>query len=172
MSRIKRIFEVMSPDDIGRRVKLCFEKATKSEIDCVEKLFPERLFPMPKEKDSKGFKHCLRCHKEFDPVYNSRTSCKMTHPEDQIERLYLEDQKTNRCNLCGQEGVWTDDICFTGYHVTDEEDLEDNHFPTCEEMKCPVVLENTDEDEDDETEEGPTNAEEDPETKSKKVKFD
>jgi hypothetical protein len=142
-SRITKIFELLSDNSIAERIKTCYEKGTTDHHKFFENvLFPEDLYPTPKEKDSNLLLHCLRCHVDYDPEYNYNESCKMNHPEDKIKRVYIQDhhellRKTNLCEMCGPEDPSPDGNCFTGNHTSRPKDLEYTHlFPTCEEVGC------------------------------------
>ena len=97
-------------------------------LSALSLIVDEETFP------PKSLLTCTRCGSEFDPNYNTLTSCTLPHPE--IDRIHKTSRGSIwRCDECGEEWESSyydtcDDVdvghCFTGPHTAVVESESDS----------------------------------------------
>lgn len=127
--RLHYVLSNVSPDIVVERLKsaLASNVQTRTALTLV---FDKKSFPPPSKA------RCTRCDEEYDPNYNSRTSCQLPHEE--LERVHKHSRgSTWECAKCC--GSWEsssydscDDVdlgfCFEGAHTDEEQDSEEEEL--------------------------------------------
>ena len=129
--RLLHVFSELPAELTLERLKGALE-CSDQVLNALSLVFDKETFP------SKHLLTCTRCENEFDPKYNTLTSCTLPHPE--IDRIHKTSRGSIwRCDECGKE--WEnsyydtfDDVdvghCFTGLHtaVVDSESDSDEVY--------------------------------------------
>jgi len=111
---------------------------------------------LPKSKFTADTIHCVRCHKEYDPLYGKKR-CVLYHPEKDVWKISQNSQGANfKCSLClttfTLKGAWdyklsnaseqSCGVCFDGVHTPDPDEV--SYQPSggaaqcCEDKGCIV----------------------------------
>ena len=117
--RLLQVFSELPPELALERLKDAVECSDKV-LNALSLVFDKETFP------SQSLLTCTRCESEFDPNYNTLTSCTLPHPE--IDRIHKSScGSVWKCDECGEEWQSSDydtfddvDVgdCFTGPHTT------------------------------------------------------
>ena len=93
--RLLHVFSELPAELALERLKSALE-CSDQVLNALSLVFDEDTFP------SKHLLTCTRCESEFDPQYNTLTSCTLPHPE--IDRIHKTSSGSIwRCDECGEE---------------------------------------------------------------------
>jgi hypothetical protein len=90
--------------------------------------FPAKTFP----GQPATMLHCVRCHEDFDPVYNTGDKCTVDHIEDgEEEHTWSETIGPCGCPMSSSGTHWApeyefvSDFCYEGPHTTDKAEVDE-----------------------------------------------
>ena len=125
--RLLHVFNELPAELVLERIKGALE-CSGQVLNALSLVFDKETFP------SKSLLTCTRCESEFDPQYNTLTSCTLPHPE--VDRIHKTSRGSMwRCDKCGEEWKSSyydtfDDVdvghCFTGPHTAVVESESDS----------------------------------------------
>ena len=105
--RLLHVFSELSPELVLQRLEDVLE-CSDLVLSALSLVFDEETFP------PKSLLTCTHCGSEFDPNYNTLTSCTLSHPE--IDRIHETSCGSIwRCDECGEE--WESSYYDTFDHV-------------------------------------------------------
>jgi hypothetical protein len=106
----------------------------------VDALAPHFVQFPPSKSQSK---HCVRCHKSYDPNYNNDGDCTIQHDDEgEIEETYYGATGGCGCSMSSTGPHWDvehnfdEDYCYSGTHTTEPKEVEySDWIKKCK--KCP-----------------------------------
>ncbi|KAI8918497.1 hypothetical protein DFJ77DRAFT_296666 [Powellomyces hirtus] len=143
-ARIGSVLSEVSPEEIVALLRTVMSSGTPEQLASMSVIFPNTMFPA-----LKAATHCQRCHKNFDPLYNTpaKMPCKIPHEETGQAyhmRTYQDsrgsDYQTGCCDKhVHVSGGWGSydlaGYCFEGLHTGDPDrvDYNDVTIKPCDE---------------------------------------
>lgn len=135
------LFDQMEKGILIDGLKNSITAGNQEVIKAISNVFDESVFP------PRSSARCARCEREFDPNYNTVTSCKLYHPGENIDRIHkFRNGSTWQCYTCNK--TWDSDdccdffgvdtgFCFVGPHTVVEYELDKDfeHEDDLEEVK-------------------------------------
>ena len=140
-SRLLYLFDQVEKGILIDGLKNSITAGNREVIQAISNVFDESVFP------PRSSAMCARCEREFDPNYNTVTSCKLYHPGENIDRIHkFRNGSTWQCYTCNK--TWNSDdccdffgvdtgFCFVGPHTAVEYELDKDfeHEDDLEEVK-------------------------------------
>ena len=140
-SRLLYLFDQVEKGILIDGLKNSITAGNREVIQAISNVFDESVCP------PRSSAMCARCEREFDPNYNTVTSCKLYHPGENIDRIHkFRNGSTWQCYTCNK--TWNSDdccdffgvdtgFCFVGPHTAVEYELDKDfeHDDDLEEVK-------------------------------------
>ena len=145
-SRLKNVLKTIDPSKLHSVLKHALKSKRTESIVALATL-------LPKSKFTADTIHCVRCHKEFDPIYGKK-QCALPHPERSVVKVSQDSEGADfECTICRGsfrlKGAWDYKlrlnaeqdcgVCFIGKHTPNTEEVDfgpAGPAQSCEDKGC------------------------------------